>query len=80
MPYLLVTPAPEAPTLQTPPDVIGQTIARGGVVHVFVSVGPGRHALRADARRVIDERRCPFLCMADLEALPDPAPAADRPR
>lgn len=70
--YVVVTPAPEAPTLQTPPDVIGETMGRGGMVHVFVSVGPSRRALRTDRRRAAEESRCPFLCMADLEPLPDP--------
>jgi hypothetical protein len=68
---VVVTPAPEAPTLQTPPDVIGVTMRRGGMVHVFVSVGPGGRALRTDRRRATEESRCPFLCMADLEPLPD---------
>jgi hypothetical protein len=70
--YVLVTPAPDAPTLQTPPDVIGETIEQGGMVHVFVSAGPSRRVLRADALQATAEPRCPFLCMADLEAVPDP--------
>jgi hypothetical protein len=64
-----LTPAPDAPTLETPPDVIGETLARGGLVHVFVSVGPTSRALQTDAVRATAEARCPFLCMGDLEAL-----------
>lgn len=71
MRYVLVTPAPDAPTLQTPPDVIGETIEQGSMVHVFVSVGPTGRALRADAVLATAEARCPFLCMADLEANSD---------
>ena len=70
--YVLVTPAPDAPTLQTPPDVIGRTVARGGMVHVFVSVGPSGWTLRTDGVRATAEARCPFLCMGDLQAAPDP--------
>jgi hypothetical protein len=69
--YVLLTPAPDAPTLQTPPDVIGETIEQGGLVHVFVSVGPSARALQADAVRATEESRCPFLCMGDLEPVPD---------
>jgi hypothetical protein len=69
--HLLVTPAPDAPTLQTRPDIIGETVEYGGVVHVFVSVGPTARAFEADARAATAEDRCPFLCMADLEAVPD---------
>jgi hypothetical protein len=68
---LLVTPAPDAPTLETPPDVIGQTTEQGGVVHVFVSIGPSSRALRANPVRATAESRCPFLCMADLQAISD---------
>ena len=71
MRYVLVTPAPDAPTLQIPPDVIGETIERGGMVHVFVSVGPTGRALRADPVAAAAEARCPFLCMADLQAISD---------
>lgn len=71
MRYVLVTPAPDAPTLQTPPDVIGETIDQGGMVHVFVSAGPSGRALRTDCVLATAESRCPFLCMADLEAIPD---------
>jgi hypothetical protein len=67
--YVLITPAPDAPTLKTPPDVIGETLERGGLVHVFVSVGPTGRALQADAVRATAEARCPFLCMGDLEAI-----------
>jgi hypothetical protein len=76
--YVLVTPAPDAPTLQTPPDVIGQTVERGGVVHVFVSVGPSGRALRTKGVQATAEARCPFLCMADLQAAPDPGRAFAR--
>lgn len=67
--YVVVTPAPDTPTLQARPDLIGETVAQGGMVHVFVSAGPGARALRADPLRATAEGRCPFLCMADLEAL-----------
>ena len=69
--YVVVTPAPDAPTLETPPDVIGETMERGGVVHVFVSAGPGGRALRANRLAATAETRCPFLCMADLQAADD---------
>jgi hypothetical protein len=69
--YVVVTAAPDAPTLKTPPDIIGETLERGGLVHVFVSVGPTKRALQADAIRATSESRCPFLCMGDLEAVVD---------
>jgi len=69
--YVLLTPAPDAPTLETPPDVIGETLDQGGLVHVFVSVGPTGRALQADLLRATEEARCPFLCMADLQAVAD---------
>jgi len=68
--YLVLTPAPDQPTLEASPNVIGETLEQGGVAHVFVSAGPSRRALRSGARRATAEDRCPFLCMADLEALP----------
>jgi hypothetical protein len=68
---LLVTPAPDAPTLQTPPDLIGEITEQGGVVHVFVSIGPTTRALRANPVKATLESRCPFLCMADLQAISD---------
>jgi hypothetical protein len=67
--YLVLTPAPDAPTLQASPDVLGETVARGGMLHVFVSAGPTSRALRADPVTATAEARCPFLCMADLESL-----------
>jgi hypothetical protein len=66
--YLILTPAPDAPTLQTSPDVIGETVAGSGMLHVFVSAGPSGRALRLDPVAATAEARCPFLCMADLEA------------
>lgn len=72
--YVLLTPAPEAQTLQTPPDVIGETLEQGGLVHVFVSVGPAKRALQADPVRATAETRCPFLCMGDLEPVADSHP------
>jgi hypothetical protein len=74
--YLVLTPAPDAPTLETPPNVIGETVEQGGIAHVFVSAGPTGRALRAGAAGATSEARCPFLCMADLEALPSPRGAA----
>lgn len=70
--YVLLTPAPDAPTLKTPPDLIGETLEQGGLVHVFVSVGPTGRALQADITRATAEARCPFLCMADLQAIAEP--------
>jgi hypothetical protein len=67
--YVLVTPAPDAPTLETPPDVIGETLEQGGLVHVFVSVGPTTRALQTDVVRATRESRCPFLCMGDLQGI-----------
>src|SRR5688500_11873899 len=52
---VLLTPAPDAPTLKTPPDIIGETLERGGLVHVFVSVGPTGRALQTDALRATAE-------------------------
>lgn len=76
---VLVTPAPDAPTLQTPPDLIGETLEQGGMVHVFVSVAPDIRATRGATVRVGD--RCPFLCMADLEPVAEPSiPPAPTPR
>ena len=68
--YLVVTPAPDEPTLEASPNVIGETVEQGGVAHVFVSAGPTRRALRSRAKGATTEARCPFLCMADLKALP----------
>ncbi len=71
---LVISPAPDAPTLETPPDVIGECVTEGRVLHVFVSIGPSARALRAAGEAAAAEARCPFLCMADLE----PRPAARR--
>src|SRR5437879_12431725 len=43
---LVISPAPDAPTLETPPDVIGECVRDGRVLHVFVSIGPHARALR----------------------------------
>lgn len=67
---LVISPAPDAPTLETPPDVIGECVRDGRVLHVFVSIGPSARALRAMGDRAASESRCPFLCMADLEPHP----------
>ncbi|HEV8473870.1 MAG TPA: hypothetical protein VGR82_13915 [Methylomirabilota bacterium] len=72
---LVISPAPDAPTLQTPPDVIGVSVLAGHVLHVFVSIGPPARALRLAGEAAASESRCPFLCMADLEPLPVPARA-----
>jgi len=71
---LVISPAPDAPTLETPPDVIGECVRDGRVLHVFVSIGPSARALRVAGDAAASESRCPFLCMADLE----PRPAAAR--
>jgi hypothetical protein len=67
---LVISPAPDAPTLETPPDVIGECVRGGCVLHVFVSVGPPARALRLTGDAAASESRCPFLCMADLQPLP----------
>ena len=67
---LVISPAPDAPTLETPPDVIGQCVRQGRVLHVFVSIGPSARALRLAGDTAASESRCPFLCMADLEPRP----------
>jgi hypothetical protein len=64
---LVISPAPDAPTLETPPDVIGECVRDGQLLHVFVSVGPTARALRVAGEAAASESRCPFLCMADLE-------------
>jgi hypothetical protein len=64
---LVISPAPDAPTLETPFDVIGDCVRDARVLHVFVSIGPSARALRAAGDRAAAESRCPFLCMADLE-------------
>lgn len=78
--YVLLTPAPDAQTLQTPPDILGETLEQGGIAHVFVSVGPARRALEADPVRATAEARCPFLCMGDLEAVADGRPRSSSSR
>ena len=64
---LVISPAPDAPTLETPPDVIGECVRDGRMLHVFVSIGPSARALRNAGDAAASEARCPFLCMADLE-------------
>ena len=64
---LVISPAPDAPTLETPPDVIGDCVREGRMLHVFVSIGPTVRALRVAGDAAASEARCPFLCMADLE-------------
>ena len=64
---LVISPAPDAPTLETPPDVIGDCVREGRMLHVFVSIGPTARALRVAGDAAASEARCPFLCMADLE-------------
>ena len=71
---LVISPAPDAPTLETPPDVIGECVREGRMLHLFVSIGPSARALRLAGDAAASEARCPFLCMADLE----PRPAAAR--
>jgi hypothetical protein len=66
---LVISPAPDAPTLATPPDVIGESVRDGRVLRVFVSIGPSARALRIAGAAAASESRCPFLCMADLEPL-----------
>jgi len=66
----VISPAPDAPTLETPPDVIGECVRDGRVLHVFVSIGPSARALRVAGDAAASESRCPFLCMADLEPRP----------
>lgn len=66
---LVISPAPDAPTLQTPPDVIGDSVRAGRVLRVFVSIGPPVRALRLAGDAALSEARCPFLCMADLKPL-----------
>ncbi len=51
---LLVTAAPDLPTLATPRNFIAECLVRGEVVHVFVSIGSAQW-------------RYPFLAMGDLE-------------
>ena len=72
---LVISPAPDAPTLETPPDVIGECARDGRTLHVFVSVGPSARALHLAGDAAASESRCPFLCMADLEPRPEAAPA-----
>src|SRR5437879_7599611 len=67
---LVISPAPDAPTLETPPDVIGECVRDGRVLHVFVSIGPSARALRVAGDAAASESRCLFLCMADLEPRP----------
>jgi len=43
---LVISPAPDAPTLETPPDVIGECVREGRMLHLFVSIGPSARALR----------------------------------
>jgi hypothetical protein len=64
---LVISPAPDVPTLETPPDVIGDCVREGRILHVFVSIGPTGRALRLAGDAAASESRCPFLCMADLE-------------
>jgi len=72
---VVISPAPDAPTLETPPDVIGECVREGRTLHVFVSIGPSPRALRLAGDAAASEARCPFLCMADLEARPATARA-----
>src|SRR2546425_1132839 len=65
---------PNEPT-PTPPDVSGECVRDGRVLHVFVSIGPSARGLRVAGEAAASESRCPFLCMADLE----PRPAARAP-
>jgi hypothetical protein len=64
---LVISPAPDEPTLETAPDVIGDSVRDGRTLHVFVSVGPSARALRLIGDAAASESRCPFVCMADLE-------------
>jgi len=64
--HLLLAPAPELPTLATPPDVIGDHLARGEAIRVFVSLGPDPVVLPRAAWGRLSEHRYPFLCLGDL--------------
>jgi hypothetical protein len=63
--HLLVTPASHLPTLDTPSHFIGLAMARGEVVHVFVSIGPSPARLPSRVVRVPEEKY-PFFAMGDL--------------
>lgn len=66
--HLLLAPAPDLPTLATPPDVIGDRVAHGQDIRVFISLGPDPRLLPRAAWRHLSERRYPFLCLGDLRA------------
>jgi hypothetical protein len=63
--HLLVTPASHLPTLDTPSHFLGLAMARGEVVHVFVSIGP-KPARLPSRRTRLPEEKYPFLAMGDL--------------
>jgi len=63
--HLLVTPASHLPTLDTPSHFLGLAMARGEVVHVFVSIGPNPARLPSRLR-CLPEEKYPFLSMGDL--------------
>lgn len=64
--HLLVTPASDLPTLDTPSNFIGLAMARREVVHVFVSVGPHPTRLPASPGTRLPEFKCPVLAMGTL--------------
>jgi hypothetical protein len=64
--HLLVTPASHLPTLDTPSNFIGLAMARGEVVHVFISIGPHPARVRPAVAPRLPEFRYPFLAMGDL--------------
>jgi hypothetical protein len=64
--HLLVTAASHLPTLDTPSHFIGLAMARGDVVHVFVSIGPNPARLASGAVPRLPEGKYPFLAMGDL--------------
>ena len=64
--HLLLTPASDLPTLDTPSNFIGLAMARRQAVHVFVSVGPHPARLPASTGTRLPEFKYPVLAMGDL--------------
>ncbi|HEU5323182.1 MAG TPA: hypothetical protein VFX28_20415 [Methylomirabilota bacterium] len=66
--HLLLTPAPDVPTLEAPVNVIGESLARGEGAFVFVSAGPPPTRLPRSMPLDGPARRYPFLSMAEVES------------
>jgi hypothetical protein len=65
--YLLLSPSPAMPTLQVPPDFIGECVSQKKTAPVLVSVGVEPRRLPRKISRDDSHLLFPTICAGDLE-------------